>query len=71
MPLETSSNSKRQREQEASFLDVLASPPPRLIRQRPQTYSDLLVITQVFYFKVIEVPLGDAKCRAGEFGQTA
>lgn len=37
----------------------------------PQTHSDLFIIAQVLDFKVIEVPLGDAKGRAGELGQAA
>lgn len=52
--------------QEASFLE---SPLPW--PQSPQTHADLFVITQVLDFKVIEVPLGDAKGRAGELGQAA
>lgn len=52
------------RGQEASFLDT---PRP----WSPQTHADLLIIAQVLDFKVIEVPLGDAKGRAGELGQAA
>lgn len=36
-----------------------------------QTYANFLVIAEVLNFKVIEVPLRDAKSRAGEPGQAA